>query len=117
MEDLGQSDYAIHVALVKAKEPWLHIFLKGIGAHFLVCVGVWQSICAEDVEGKILGLWFPVSAFVMLGFQHCIANQFFIPVGMMLGADISIYHLLFKALLPATLGSIVGGGILVGGVY
>ena len=53
----------------------------------------------------------------MMGFEHCVANQFLIPVGMMLGADISISHMLFRALLPATLGNIVGGGIMVGAVY
>jgi formate/nitrite transporter FocA (FNT family) len=53
----------------------------------------------------------------MMGFDHCIANQFLIPVGMMYGADITISHLLFKALLPATLGNIVGGGLLMGTVY
>ncbi len=52
-----------------------------------------------------------------MGFGHCIANQFLIPVGMMYGADITISHLLFKALLPATLGNIVGGGLLMGAVY
>jgi hypothetical protein len=52
-----------------------------------------------------------------MGFDHCIANQFFIPLGMMYGADISFSHCLFHALLPATLGNIVGGGVLVGAVY
>ena len=51
------------------------------------------------------------------GFDHAIANQFLIPTGMLYGADISVYHLFFKALLPATLGNIVGGGIFVGAVY
>jgi formate/nitrite transporter FocA (FNT family) len=74
-------------------------------------------MCAEEVAGKILALWFPISAFVIMGFDHCVANQFLIPVGMMLGADISIKELLFEALLPATLGNIVGGGILVGAIY
>jgi len=117
LEDLGKVDFAIAVAYKKSDEGWLSIFLKGIGANFMVCVGVWQATCAEEVSGKILALWFPISAFVILGFDHCIANQFFIPVGMMLGADISISHLLFQALLPATLGNIVGGGVMVGGVY
>lgn len=115
--DLGRVDFAIAVALKKTKASWLGIFLKAIGANFMVCVGVWQATCAEEVAGKVLALWFPIAGFVMLGFDHCIANQFLIPIGMMLGADISISELLFHALLPATLGNIVGGGILVGAVY
>jgi formate/nitrite transporter len=117
LEDLGRSELAVKVALKKAMQPWWHIFLKAIGANFMVCVGVWQATCAEEVAGKILAIWFPISAFVLMGFDHVIANQFFIPVGMLYGADISISHLLFQALLPATLGNIVGGGIMVGAVY
>lgn len=52
-----------------------------------------------------------------MGFDHCIANQFLIPLGMMLGADISVYTLLFEALLPATIGNAIGGGICCGAVY
>lgn len=115
--DLGREELAVQVATRKAYEPWMHIFLKAIGANFMVCVGVWQATCAEEVAGKVLGLWFPISAFVMMGFDHAIANQFLIPVGMMLGADISVVRLLFLDLLPATLGNIVGGGVLVGAVY
>ena len=115
--DLGQSDLAVNIALKKANQPWKNIFLKGIGANFMVCVGVWQATCAEEVAGKVLAIWFPISAFVMMGFDHVVANQFLIPVGMMLGADISISQMLFKAILPATLGNIVGGGVMVGAVY
>jgi len=117
LEDLGRADLVVKIALKKANQPWAHIFLKGIGANFMVCVGVWQATCAEEVAGKILALWFPISAFVMMGFDHVVANQFLIPAGMMYGADISISHLLFKALLPASLGNIVGGGLCVGAVY
>jgi len=117
LEDLGRSDLAVQIALKKANQPWMNIFLKAIGANFMVCVGVWQATCAEEVAGKILAIWFPISAFVMMGFDHVVANQFLIPVGMMYGADISVSHLLFKALLPATLGNAVGGGLLVGAIY
>jgi len=117
LEDVGQADFAVTVALKKAHQPWWSIFVKGIGANFMVCIGIWQATCAEETAGKILALFFPVSAFVIMGFDHAIANQFLIPVGMMYGADISIYHLIFKALLPATLGNIVGGGFFVGAIY
>lgn len=117
LEDLGMADLAVKIALKKANQPWWNIFLKAIGANFMVCVGVWQATCAEEVAGKILAIWFPISAFVMMGFDHVVANQFFIPVGMMYGADISVSHLLFQAILPATLGNIVGGGFFVGAVY
>jgi formate/nitrite transporter len=117
IEDLGVKDLTVKVALKKANQPWINILIKGIGANFMVCVGVWQATCAEEVAGKVLSIWFPIAAFVMMGFDHVIANQFLIPIGMMYGADISISHLLFKALLPATIGNALGGGLLVGAVY
>jgi formate/nitrite transporter len=116
LEDLGKADFAVQVALKKANQTFIHIFLKGIAANFMVCLGVWQATCAEEVAGKILALWFPITAFVVMGFEHSIANQFFLPLGMMFGADIS-YGDMFKALLAATLGNVVGGGIFVGAVY
>lgn len=116
LQDAGQVELAIKVAEKKVHQPWGQIFLKGVGANFMVCVGVWQATCAEEVAGKVLGIWFPIAAFVMMGFDHCIANQFFIPMGMMFGADISVATL-FWALLPATIGNAVGGGLMVGAVY
>ena len=112
-----QRDFVIAVAMKKVHATWIQIFIKAIGANFLVCLGVWQATCAEEAAGKILALWFPVAGFVIMGFDHVIANQFLIPMGMMFGADISITHLLLHALLPATLGNIVGGGICIGAVY
>jgi formate transporter len=110
-------EYSIELALKKVRPTWIQIFIKAIGANFLVCLGVWQATCAEEAAGKIMAMWFPVAGFVLMGFDHCIANQFLIPMGMMFGADISISRLLFHALLPATLGNVVGGGICIGAVY
>ena len=117
IDDSGAHDFAIKVAYKKVHQTWGQILLKGIGANFMVCVSVWQATCAEEVSGKVLALWFPVTGFVLMGFDHVIANQFLIPLGMMLGADISVKTLLFEALLPATIGNVIGGGVLVGGVY
>jgi formate transporter len=113
----AHKDFSVQVAMKKVSASWIQIFLKAIGANFLVCLAVWQSTCAEEAAGKILALWFPVASFVIMGFDHAIANQFLIPMGMMFGADISISKLVFHALLPATLGNIVGGGICIGAVY
>ncbi len=113
----AQRDFAIAVAMKKVNATWIQIFIKAIGANFLVCLGVWQATCAEEAAGKIIALWFPVAGFVIMGFDHVIANQFLIPMGMMFGADVSVSHLLIHALLPATLGNIVGGGICIGAVY
>jgi len=116
VEDVHATELAIVVAEKKALDHLGAIFLKGIGANFLVCVAVWQATCAEDVAGKVLALWWPTASFIMLGFSHCVANMFLIPMGMMLGADISVGRM-FASLFMATLGNAVGGGVFVGAVY
>ena len=117
VDDSGAHDLAVKVAYKKVNQTWGQILLKGMGANFMVCISVWQATCAEEVAGKVLALWFPVTGFVAMGFDHVIANQFFIPLGMMLGADISYKTLLFDALLPATIGNAIGGGLFVVAVY
>lgn len=64
---------------------------------------------AEDVTGKMLALWYPVTAFVAIGFEHSVAQMAFIPAAMMLGADISVGEFLGNALIPVTIGNIIGG--------
>jgi formate/nitrite transporter len=117
LEFVEQVDFAVEFAEHKADQAWHRIFLKEIGANFLICLAVWQFTTAGTVAGKILGIWFPVTTFVICGFDHCIANMYFLPVGMYYGADITIVQLLFLLLLPATLGNMIGGGIGMGGVY
>ena len=116
LQDVGKVEYAIEVAETKAAQSFLSTFLKGIAANFLVCGGMWQATCADDVAGKALALFFPITAFVASGFDHCIANQFFLLVGMLFGANISIGNL-FTSIIAATLGNIVGGVVFVGIVY
>ena len=74
------------------------------------------SGCAS-LAGKMVAVWFPISAFVALGLDHSVANMFIIPLGIMRGANISISDFLMKNLLPVTLGNIVGGALCVMGLY
>jgi formate/nitrite transporter FocA (FNT family) len=72
-----------------------------------------MAAAARSIGGKVILLWLPVMAFVALGWEHSVANMFFIPLGMLLGAPISLTDLLLNNLLPATLGNLVGGMIFV----
>ena len=107
--------------------------LKGLACNFLVCIAVWISFAAKDVFGKIIGLFFPIMMFVLCGFEHSIANMYFIGAGLFArtnaayvqaaadaGIDISSVtwgNYFGKNLLPVTIGNIIGGAICVGCVY
>lgn len=94
----------------------LSCFMKGIGANWCVCLAVWLAIGAKTLPGKMLACWIPVAIFVALGYEHCIANMFFIPAGMFAGAGITLGEL-GGNLLYSTLGNIAGGALFVGCLY
>lgn len=105
------------LAVNKVNSDFFSVFIKGIGANWLVCLAVWMSFSARDVVGKSIALWVPVMAFVTMGFEHSIANMFFIPSAIFYGSDISWSQFIIQNLIPATLGNIVGGGVFVGAAY
>ncbi len=110
-------DFVQKIAVSKTSNPFYKTFLKGIGANWLVCLALWMGMSAQHTSGKILGIWWPVMTFVALGYEHSIANMFFIPLAMFEGADITIKQFVVANLIPATLGNIVGGGFFVGTLY
>lgn len=96
---------------------WLTVFLKGIGANWCVCLAVWLALSSKSFVGKMIGCWLPVMAFVALGYEHSIANMFYIPAGVFEGAQISLYDAIINSFIPATIGNIVGGAVFVGMAY
>lgn len=102
------------IAYAKTHNPFYVTFLKGVGANWLVCLAMWLGMSAKTTSGKILGLWWPVMAFVAIGYEHSIANMFFLPMAMLYGFDLSVCDMFVVNLLPATLGNIVGGSLFVG---
>lgn len=107
----------VRIAETKVSMTWLVVFLRGVGANWLVCLAVWMGLSAKTVSGKIMALWFPIFCFVALGFEHSIANMFFIPLGMMEGANVTVGAFVWDNLIPATLGNIFGGAFFVGMIY
>lgn len=101
----------------KVSQAWHVIFLKGIVANWLVCLAVWLGLTSRDMIGRLVGLWVPVMAFVTLGYEHSIANMFYIPMAMMSGAEFTTWEAIWNNFIPSTLGNIVGGGIFVGAAY
>lgn len=110
-------DATTGLAEAKVSMPWLTIFCRAIGANWCVCLAVWMAFAAENLTAKCLACWIPVAAFVALGWEHSIANMFFIPAGIATGAEVSVTQMACNNLIPATLGNIVGGALLVGSTY
>ena len=109
--------YLHNLSEAKVNQAFMPVFVKGIGANWLVCLGMFMGYAAKDIAGKAIGIWIPVMLFVTLGYEHSIANMFFIPAAIYSGAEITWGAFLLQNLLPATLGNIVGGMGLVGLVY
>jgi formate/nitrite transporter len=103
---------AVRIAEFKLLLSPTQAFLKGILANALVCLAVWLSLASQNAVGKVLGIVFPISAFVALGFEHSIANLYLIPVGMMVGAAGTV-HDLAGNILWVTGGNLVGGAVVV----
>lgn len=107
----------IRVAEAKAALDPGSAFVRGVLCNVLVCLAVWLSFAAHSVTDKVVVIPLPIAAFVALGFEHSVANMFFLPLGWMLGATKVGVMGLVANLVPVTLGNIVGGGVLVAGVY
>lgn len=119
------------VAIAAAKTSYVgtmglwSAFLKAIACNWLVNLAVLLGICADDAIGKIAGIWFPIFAFVASGFEHCIANMYFIPAGIFVtGIDPSLsvdtvnwVTMWTSNIIPVTIGNIVGGLFFVGVLY
>lgn len=108
--------YAAQIGEAKAQLPADEAFVRGILCNTLVCLAVWLSFAAHTVTGKVVAILFPITAFVTLGFEHSIANLFFLPLAAFGGAELGLVDGL-RNLALVTAGNIVGGSVLVGVVY
>lgn len=103
----------------KQISPQFHqIFLKAIGCNWLVCLAVFLGIQAKDLASKVIGMWWPIFAFVVLGLEHVVANMFYMSLAIWLKTpDLTVGLYIWKGMIPATIGNIIGGGMFVGVYY
>jgi formate/nitrite transporter len=98
-------------------------FLKAICCNWLVNLAILLGICADDLIGKFFGIWFPIMAFVASGFEHCVANMYFIPAGILTAGAANVattanwVNMWTSNLIIVTIGNIVGGLLFVGVLY
>jgi len=128
----GVGANALLIANAKVDLSFGSALARGILCNALVCLAIWLCFSARTVTGKILSILFPITAFVAAGFEHSIANMYFIPMGMLLASQPTVLaaagvtaggiaNLTWMGfignLVPVTIGNIIGGGILIGAVY
>jgi formate/nitrite transporter len=120
----------VKIAFSKVTLTFNEALWRGIGCNWLVCLAVWMALASRQTIGKIFAIFFPIMAFVAIGFEHCVANMYFIPAGILLmnGAGVPApqgvvsetlnwISFLWKNLLPVTIGNIIGGVVFVGMSY
>ncbi len=129
----GLAASMISTAAGKVSLSFGDAFLRGIACNFLVCIAVWISFAAKQVSSKIIGLFFPIMMFVLCGFEHSVANMYYIAAGIFAKGNAAYLEaellpaltylaltwgaMFTKNLLPVTLGNIIGGAVLVGLAY
>ena len=89
------------------------LLLRGMGAGCLICLAIFLATTSRTMTGKAIAIWFPISTYVICDFEHCLASMFFLATASMDGVSISLYDYL-RVLVPATIGNLLGGAILVG---
>jgi formate/nitrite transporter len=121
LADLGAGavgETAVRVARAKLDLSMTEAFTRGILCNALVCLAVWLSIGARSVTDKVLAILFPITAFVAIGFEHSIANWFFLPFGLALEPEgVQLFPGAVRNIVAVTAGNVVGGTLLVAGVY
>jgi formate transporter len=110
----------LEIAAAKTSLPLVQAFFSGVMCNVLVCMAVWMSFAGRSVVDKAVAVVFPISAFVAAGFEHSVANMYFIPLGMLLqtlaGQPADAFGLV-RNLVPVIAGNLVGGSVLVALVY
>ena len=98
----------IAIAEAKVNMDFGRAFVSAIACNWMVCMGIWFYFGSRHTSGRILATWFPVMIFVLIGFQHFVANMFIIPAGIWAGANVS-WGQFFYNMIPVFLGNVLGG--------
>jgi len=113
----GTQDLAIKVAMGKTSLPFYQAVLRGIMCNWMVCMAVFLCEAARDMSGKMVGIWFPISAFVAMSMEHSVANMYLLPAGILAGAPLSVAEMIYKNWIPVILGNAIAGSICVAASY
>ena len=125
----------LNIAETKTSLGWMQALILGVLCNLLVCLGVWMASSGKTTTDKILAVIPPITVFAAAGFEHSVANMYFIPMGLLVKhfgtpaffvsigqvpsdfSHLTIFNFLFNNLLPVTIGNIIGGGVFIGVFY
>jgi formate transporter len=122
---------ALSTAAAKVNLGWFQALMLGVLCNILVCLAVWLTFSARSTIDKIAAIIFPITAFVAAGFEHSVANMYFIPIGLLIKqfdpafvvasglelGSLSWSTFLVHNLIPVSIGNIIGGSIFVAAIY
>lgn len=118
------AEHAVNIAATKCELSFGVALARGILCNWLVCLAIFMATAARDITGKILACYVPIMAFVASGFEHSVANMYFIPTGLLLKNELGLdlpnltwSNFFIGNLIPVTLGNIIGGVLFVGFAY
>lgn len=128
--DMAWGAKALAIANAKVSLSFTAALMRGIMCNWLVTLAVWLALSAKDIVGKLVAIFFPITAFVASGFEHSVANMYFIPMGILLKSRPEVVAVAAKDvsglgwgsfitnnLIPVTIGNIIGGAVFVGLFY
>jgi formate transporter len=105
------------VAVAKTSIPFTQAVIRGVLCNWLVVMGIWQATASKEIVSRVFAIWLPIMAFVTMGFEHSVANMFFLPCGLFNGAEVTWSMIIMNNLLPVTIGNTIAGAILMAGSY
>ena len=110
-------DKAAAIASGKLGQTFSQALISGIFCNILVVLACWMQAGAKEMAGKVFTIWFPIMLFVFSGFEHSIANMFFLPLAKFLGAEITWGKIWTANLIPVTIGNLLGGAVFIPFIY
>jgi len=105
------------ITVAKTSIPFAQAVMRGILCNWLVVMGIWQATASKEIVSRVFAIWLPIMAFVTMGFEHSVANMFFLPSGLFNGAEVTWKMIWLNNLLPVTIGNTIAGAIFMAGSY
>jgi len=113
----GTAELCTATALNKCRSTFMQTVVKAILCNWMVSIAVFLAGASNDLVGKLVGCWFPISTFVAIGLEHSVANLFLMPAALLLKVPLTVTDVLFRNVIPVIIGNAIAGAFVVSGSY